>query len=350
MESYLQYQQLLSENIQDATIASSSIKEKFEEQLGQVKELKDEIERVTDGIGGILGVKPIETIGKVGGRLLKKTGQGIADQFKEGIKSVKEEAQEKISPTETTEGPSEGRVVEFDNPLYDPDTPIETPEMPTPAEVPTSSVEIHSFGDILNDRNLFKRYVTEQQPELAESGGDEGIEQARIHLRDNADELDLDLENPQFVQSGIEPEARPGATSNRIGQLLRENENPQIEQPSNNNTGPNAGESASSEVTSGEQSAQDAVVNSAGEVASSAENTGKAIAENALKTGGTDALEDVGSFLGDLFLDIDPFTFLFGAVATAATIGAGIAGADSVKNPSIPTPPKIAQASTQFGF
>lgn len=347
MESYLQYQQLLSENIQDATIKSSAIKEKFEEQLGQVKELKDQIERVTDGIGGILGVKPVETIGKVGGRILKKTGQGIAEQFKKGVESLKEEIQEKLSPTETTQGPPEGRVVEFDNPLYDPEAPIEQMEMPTPAEVPTSSTDLHSFGDILNDKDLFTQYVKQNHPELAESGGQQGIEDARNYLKENSEDLNLDMNRIEFLG---EPEATPGTTSNRIGQLLRENENPQIEEPSNVNSGPNAGESASSEVTSGEQSAQDAVVNSAGEVASTAENTGAEIAESAVKQGASDALEEGASILGDVLLDIDPFSFIFGIAATAGTIAGGIASADSVKNPAIPTPPKIAQASTQFGF
>jgi len=52
----------------------------------------------------------------------------------------------------------------------------------------------------------------------------------------------------------------------------------------------------------------------------------------------------------ELALDFDPITAIFGAILGIGTLIAGAAGANSIKNPSIPKLPPVSQVATQFGI
>ncbi|MGI9556000.1 MAG: hypothetical protein ACR2M9_03985 [Cyanophyceae cyanobacterium] len=52
----------------------------------------------------------------------------------------------------------------------------------------------------------------------------------------------------------------------------------------------------------------------------------------------------------DAALLADPLTAIFGAILGIGIAAAGIGGADTIKNPSVPKTPQIANVSTQFGI
>jgi len=62
------------------------------------------------------------------------------------------------------------------------------------------------------------------------------------------------------------------------------------------------------------------------------------------------AAEETAELTADSVLMDNPFTFLIGLIAFAGILGGTMGGAESIKNPTVPKPPPIANVSTQFGI
>ena len=131
MEQYLQYQQLLSNNIAEQEGEAQGLKEQFETALSVTEGEKSNIERTTDAIGGLFMVKPSEALAKVTGRLAKqgfnKLKGGVKDLLKpkEG-QTESETPQESTEITETSDIPTDFEI-KFDDPF---DVMNELPDLP----------------------------------------------------------------------------------------------------------------------------------------------------------------------------------------------------------------------------
>jgi len=112
--------------------------------------------------------------------------------------------------------------------------------------------------------------------------------------------------------------------------------------------GEGSGETANA-AGEAEQAAQGATANAAG---------GAGAAEGGIEGGAAGAAESAVPSVAplaaeggiDLALLADPLTAIFGLIFGIGIAAAGIAGADSVKNPSVPKVPTIANVSSQFGI
>lgn len=110
MEQYLEYQNLLNQNIAEANEEFAEKKNKFDELLSQAEGVKQDIERTTDAIGGIFGVKPVEFASKKIGRFAYEKITG---------KKLKPEGEEK--PTEQTAKPEQTESTDEFRPYQDTD-------------------------------------------------------------------------------------------------------------------------------------------------------------------------------------------------------------------------------------
>lgn len=318
MENIFEYRNLLNSAITDYNDKSQTALNEYSSKLLENEGVKRAIEQITEPIGDLFLVNPVEKGVKFLG---KKAGEYIKSKI-----DPKPQTSENLNPE------SQGRTVEFENPVYDPENVVEPVEQSIAPET-TSDVRLVSLGDALQDRNLFNRYTRENYPEVA--GTDENIENARNELRENMN--DLDLEQTSFVSTGPagEPEPAPGSSSNRIGQLLRENVEGNPPAPQTENAASDAVSNNSSAVADASSSAESSGLSSAGDVL-------KPLAEVA-----PEVAPEVGL---DLSLLADPLTAIFGLIAGIGTIVGGIEGAESHKNPSVPKPPPMANVSTQFGI
>jgi hypothetical protein len=122
-----------------------------------------------------------------------------------------------------------------------------------------------------------------------------------------------------------------------------------------------AQEESSRPVGEGEGSSETA--NASGDAEQAAQSATEATAEGASSTAAEGGLEagaaaatelETGATATEIGLDAtllaDPLTALFGLILGGVIAAAGIGGADSVKNPSVPKTPTIANVSTQFGI
>ena len=98
MEQYLQYQQLLSNNIAQQEEEAQGLREKFETLLSRTQGEKAGIERATDAIGGLFMIKPSEALAKVSGRLVKAGVEKGKDFIGKGIQDLAERATQLKEP------------------------------------------------------------------------------------------------------------------------------------------------------------------------------------------------------------------------------------------------------------
>ena len=110
----------------------------------------------------------------------------------------------------------------------------------------------------------------------------------------------------------------------------------------------------------GEGDGSTETANASGEAEQAASSATADAAEGATTTaaeGGLEAGAEAASATAtaaeagiDASLLADPLTAVFGLIFGGIIAAAGIGGAESIKNPSIPKPPPIANVSTQFGI
>jgi len=324
MDNIFEYRNLLNSALSDYNEKSQTALNEYSAKVLENEGVKRAIEQITEPIGDLFLVNPVEKGVKFLG---KKAGEFLKSKL-----DPKPQTSDNLNPE------SQGRSVEFENPVYDPesvDTPIEAQDAPEIADVGSSENNLFSFREVLNNRDLFRQYAQRNVPEMIpEQGQEQALEDARQNLLDNVEQFsEEDLNQISFLDEPVRP--APGSSSNRIGQLLRQNENVASDVVSNNS-------SASADATS---SAESSGLSTGG-----AEAGGEGGAELSGELAGS-----VGASLGtetgiDLALLADPFTALFGLIAGIGTIVGGIEGAESHKNPTVPKPPPMANVSTQFGI
>lgn len=279
--------------------------------------LREGIPSLTQKIGSVLGDK-----------LGLSSVARIAKNFQEGgvPKAISGEVQERLkrsgSKQETPENPGETPDItpsepipsqEFQNPVFDPES----------APALEEGTNLYKMGDILNDAEMFKTYAKNNFADLAEQGGEQGIEEARQQLLQDPT---IDGEALQFLTK--EPIPTPGATSNNIGRLLRQGS---PTQPTPETPEPTISEEPSPTIPTSE-----------GELAEAGENLAKTTAKTAIK----DIGENIGEDLGETALDADPFTAPIGIILGIGSLLGEIFGQKHPVEPS-PTP---TQPSTQFGI
>ena len=211
--------------------------------------------------------------------------------------------------------------------------------------------------DFLNDK-------INPEPQTGETVSQE-VELKTINSEEGAPSPDLPETNPaQELSNFTEPENMFGNSINDLpgGMSSQEMElfgKPKSEDPSEwlNKTADEAKENQPVSQT------QDQVeLNEKASLEQTAKNSSSATdAENAAKTSGEELGEEGGEVGGELAAEggelaadtallADPLTAIFGLILGVSTLVGGIEGAESVKSPSLPKLPHIANVSTQFGL
>lgn len=317
-------------------------------------------EFLREGLGPIVkkvGVSVAKKLGIKGGEQLAK------DAVDKGVpKALSNYLQRSFRPNQSvpeaeeavnSEPISGARSVTFNNPVFDPDQEIETENTlqegadnveeatgQTPAEASqvansvsdtaAASEEAPSttfkFGDVLNNTDLYKRWVNNLDPEILAGRNEEEIEASRQYILRRNPKMDANVE----VGPENEPVAQPGSTSNRIGRLL--NQSQQEAAPSAEELGQEAKQAGENVVTSAGQDAAEDV----------AENAGETLAKSA-------APEVAETLAPEIALDADPFTAPIGLLLGLGTLFGELFG--QKHHPAapkiIPTP---TQVSSQFGI
>lgn len=268
-----------------------------------------------------------------------KTASRIAKNLKEGgvPKAISGEIQERFNRSgprdETPENPGEApdqtpirpiREVEFQNPVFDPESSFE-PEEFEPEEAEGNPSNLYSFREILRNKDLFKQYAKNTVPEnIPDTATDEDFENARMYMINNGDQLsEADLNRVSFIEPA---EPQPGTSSNQIGRLLRQG-SPQ--EPSPETPEPTVSEEPSPSIPTTESDLTEA---------------GENLAKNTAKTAIEDVGENIGEDLGEATLDADPITAPLGIILGIGSLLGEIFGQ---KHPVLPQ--TMTQPSTQFG-
>ena len=214
--------------------------------------------------------------------------------------------------------------------------------------------------DFLNDK-------INPQPQTGETVGKD-VELKTINTEEGEPSPDLPETNPvQELSNFTEPENMFGNSINDLpaGMSSQEMElfgKPKSEDPSEwlNKTADEAKENqpvsqTEDEVQLNEKASLEQTAKNSSS-ATDAENAAKTSGEAAGEEGGEVAAEggelaaEGGELAADTALLADPLTAIFGLILGVGTIVGGIEGADSVKSPSLPKLPHIANVATQFGI
>ena len=211
--------------------------------------------------------------------------------------------------------------------------------------------------DFLNDK-------INPEPQTGETVSQE-VELKTINSEEGAPSPDLPETNPaQELSNFTEPENMFGNSINDLpgGMSSQEMElfgKPKSEDPSEwlNKTADEAKENQPvsqtedqvelNEKASLEQTAKNS--SSATDAENAAKTSGEELGEEGGEVGGELAAEG-GELAADTALLADPLTAIFGLILGVSTLVGGIEGAESVKSPSLPKLPHIANVSTQFGL
>ena len=319
-------------------------------------------EFLREGLGPIVkkvGVSVAKKLGIKGGEQLAK------DAVDKGVpKALSNYLQRSFRPNQSvpeaeeavnSEPISGARSVTFNNPVFDPDQEIETEntlqEGADNVEEATGQTEAEAsqvansvtdaaagaeeapsttfkFGDVLNNTDLYKRWVNKLEPGLLDGRNEEEIEQSRHILLSKNPKMDANVE----VGPENEPVAQPGTTSNRIGRLL--NQSQQESAPTAEELGQEAEQSGENAIVSGGENAAEDVADTAGSILSKAASKAAPLAEE---------------LAPEVALDSDPFTAPIGILLGIGTLLGELFGQKS--HPAVPkiiqTP---TQVSSQFGI
>lgn len=343
MQSYLEYQQLLSNSIAQQTQGFNEKKEKFEKDLAISDAEKSGIERGTDAVGGIFMVKPTEAFSKITGRLIKKGLQKVgvvaedkAKQFGQKALDTAKEKLNRLTGQNNDEGTPEVEPTETDNTV-----PFEADPDVAPSGAGTS--DLYSLREISNDPELWKNYAKQTFPEESENQTDEQFEEARQQFLDQ-DLPDDVMDNMEFVS---QPES---ALRDSLAPMRDEMMQRQQTREAQQSDEMQEGEQEGTSVGDAEGSGQEAVVNSAGTEASSVDATANAVGDAVGDAVGGGLSTEVPDIAASIFADLDPFTAIFGLIFGIGSLIGGIEGANSVKTPPVPKPPPMVQSSVQFGL
>ena len=279
MDGYAEYQNLLANAMNDYNAKVSNAKETYATKLASVDAVRDQIEKATDTIGGIMLTEPLTEGAK---KLLTSAGR---EELSKGLSKIADKVSEKLKPY--TQQPAE-----VQRSKGEPAEPtIEEQYQSTLGEVrtgaPTESIPLDE---------LAPTQVTPPPPTQ---------EEALAEIRSRPPRINT----PEDVPSGG-GEVGEGATGNNVSRDVA-------------------------------QMGQDAVVDDAAnvtqDVAGAAEKVGADAAGDALDAAGA-------------ALDLDPFTAIFGLLlgGIGAIVG-GVEGANSIKNPTLPKLPPLANTSVQMG-
>lgn len=279
MDGYAEYQNLLANAMNDYNAKVSNAKETYATKLASVDAVRDQIEKATDTIGGIMLTEPLTEGAK---KLLTSAGR---EELSKGLSKIADKVSEKLKPY--TQQPAE-----VQRSTGEPAEPtIEEQYQSTLGEVrtgaPTESIPLDE---------LAPTQVTPPPPTQ---------EEALAEIRSRPPRINT----PDDVPSGG-GEVGEGATGNNVSRDVA-------------------------------QTGQDAVVDDAAnvtqDVAGAAEKVGADAAGDALDAAGA-------------ALDLDPFTAIFGLLlgGIGAIVG-GVEGANSIKNPTLPKLPPLANTSVQMG-
>lgn len=287
MDGYLKYQNLLSSALQEQAAAGTKARTTFQTAVEETEGKKAEIDRFTE-----LGEAPL--VAKFSEKIVGTAGKGLDSLTGGAVSKVKDLVNNKIKQTVTN---AKNQLTKSTQPKVEADAeePIEMQEMSSPTSVETAPTQEEALAEI---RSRAQRITT--QEDLPEGSG----------------------------------EIQPGATANNVSEATESQS-----QPISGTTNADAsnGQAVGPDA--------DAMADASADASSNAvANTGSSLTEGL--SAGADAGLDTG---GAALLD-DPFTFIVGL---AMLIGGAVGGAEasrSVKTPSPPKPPPIANVSTQFGF
>lgn len=293
------------------------------------------VQKLGSALSEKLGLKNVKAISRIA-KNLKEGGvpKAISGEIQEGLNRVGKKQETPANPGEAEDNELvPPREVVFQNPLYDPEGGFE------PEEVEDTPNNLYSFGDILNDKNLFKQFVKQEHPELTNSGGEEDIEEARQQLLQ-----DPTLEHRSMYFLNDEPAVpTPGSSSNQIGRLLREGspQEPTPETPEEGTRPTTTPEGPTTTPETPTPTAGPVSEEPSPTIPSSAEDL-----ENAGKKAITNTLKDTlpEELLPETGLDLDPLTAPIGLLLGLGSLFTEIF---AQKHPVLPQ--TTTQPSTQFG-
>lgn len=282
MDGYAEYQNLLSNAMNDYNAKVSNAKETYATKLASVDAVRDQIEKATDTIGGIMLTEPLTEGAK---KLLTSAGR---EELSKGLSKIADKVSEKLRPY--TQQPSE-----VQRSTGEPAEPtVEEQYQSTLGEVRTGASDYG--GTPLQELAPTERTAIPRPPTQ---------EEALAEIRSRPPRINT----PDDVPSGG-GEVGAGSTGNNVSRDVA-------------------------------QTGQDAVVDDAANVTKDVATT----AENLGADAAGDALDAAGAAL-----DLDPFTAIFGLLlgGIGAIVG-GVEGANSIKNPTLPKLPPLANTSVQMG-
>ena len=335
MDGYLDYGNLLSSAIADQSRKVASQKEEFEGQLETAQEKKSEIMDLTN-----LAVMPFEAkVSKEGLTALSKGVDKISggkitefNDFINGkLQRVKTNAEnqlgklkEKITGKENTSEDQSGESGETE---------------PQELEISTDGTENIPMEN-LGEGELVNPSAETGSSQLAETSfGTEAFTTTTdpVYQQSLLDAQSVAPTDEELIQQGVPR----GVLDLRAG--------------SGRSNVDVANGQASSETADATASTEGDAVNSASSnaVSSTAESAGIEAGETAGETAG----EIAGATAGETAVDVagaslmdNPFTFFIGLAMMIGGIVGGVEGSRSVKQPTTPKPPPIANVSTQFGM
>ena len=286
MDNYFGYKNLLQSSLDSYDAKVSNANSKFQSSLMENQGVKRLIEQTTQPIGDILLTGPLKDITK-----------GVG---KKAVNFLNEKFNPKPQTGETVSKEVELKTINSEEGAPSPDLPETNPAQ----ELSNFTEPENMFGNSIND---LPGGMSSQEMELF---GKPKSEDPSDWLNKTADEA---KENQPVSQTEDQVEL---------------NEKASLEQTAKNSSSATDAENAAK--TSGEELGEEG-----GEVGG--------------EVGGELAAEG-GELAAETALLADPLTAIFGLILGVGTIVGGIEGADSVKSPSIPKLPHIANVATQFGI
>ncbi len=333
MEGAFDYRNLLSQAMSAYDEKVSEAREKFEAKNAIVEGIKSSIERATDIPAGIFLTKPLEAGVKAIGTEKGRTA------LKEGVKKVSDIIKNKLQNKKVNEAGEQEP------------TELEDLNRPTPEaqqRIMDADPEDFDFGqarltDVFADADNYLNSLSRGEETL------QMIEAAGRTARRAAARVTQQLSDALPDLPGIQEAPMRDQLAPMREMMQRQQDNFNRQQNPRGQEQPEADAQENAQATTQSDSA--GATDSTGAEGGISEGAEQATTDAVADAAGDAGAEAAGIGAAEVGLDaLGPVGWLVGLFLGVSTLVGGIAGADSVKNPSVPKPPHMASVATQFGI